>query len=106
MLRISWTMKRTNDSILEEVQPKKCLLFLIQSQILSYFGHIVRREGDSLEKVIMQGRVEGKRKPGRPRTRWIDQLKSMVNCPVQKLYNLAQDRQKWRSIVAVTSCHS
>ena len=76
MLRISWTMKRTNDSILEEVQPKKRLLFLIQSQILSYFGHIVWQE-----KVIMQGSFEGKRKPGRPRTRWMDQLKSMVSCP-------------------------
>lgn len=104
MLRISWTMKRTNDSVLEEVQPKKRLLSLVHSQMLSYFGHIARREGDSLEKVIMQGRVEGNRKPGRPRTRWIDQLKSMVRCPLQELYNLAQDRQRWRAIVEVTSC--
>ena len=58
---------------------------------MKYFGHIARRGGDSLEKVIMQGCVEGKRKPGRPRTRWIDQIKSMVGCPLHELYNLVQD---------------
>ena len=106
MLRISWFMKRSNISVLEEIQPKRRLLSHVQSQMMKYFGHIARRGGDSLEKVIMQGCVEGRRKPGRPRTRWIDQIKSMVGCPLHELYNLVQDRQRWCDVVAVASCQS
>ena len=106
MLRISWFMKRSNITVLEEIQPKRRLLYHVQSQIMKYFGHIARRGGDSLEKVIMQGCVEGRRKPGRPRTRWIDQIKSMVGCPLHELYNLVQDRQRWCDVVAVASCQS
>ena len=106
MLRISWFMKRSNISILEEIQPKRRLLSHVQSQMMKYFGHIGRRGGNSLEKVIMQGCVIGRRKPGRPRTRWIDQIKSMVGCPLHELYNLVQDRQRWCDVVAVASCQS
>ena len=106
MLRISWYMKRSNISVLEEIQPKRPLLSHVQSQMMKYFGHIARRGGNSLEKVIMQGCVEEKRKPGRPRTRWIDQIKSMVGCPLHELYNLVQDRQRWCDVVAVASCQS
>ena len=106
MLRISWYMKRSNISVLEEIQPKRRLLSHVQSQMMKYFGHIARRGGNSLEKVIMQGCVEGRRKPGRPRTRWIDQIKSMVGCPLHELYNLVQDRQRWCDVVAVASCQS
>ena len=73
----------------------------------SYFGHIARRDGDCLEKVIMQGRVEGSRKPGRPRTRWIDQIKSVArSSSLQDLYSLAKDRQRWRAIVDLMRCQS
>ena len=114
MLRISWFIKRSNISVLEEIQPKRRLLSHVQSQMMKYFGHIARRGGNSLEKVIMQGCVEGRRKPGRPRTRWIDQIKSMVvdqiksmvGCPLHELYNLVQDRQRWCDVVAVASCQS
>ena len=106
MLRISWFMKRSNISVLEEIQPKRRLLSHVQSQMVKYFGHIARRGGDSLEKVIMQGCVEGRRKPGRPRTGWIDQIKSMVGCPLHELYNLVEDRQRWYDHVAVASCQS
>ena len=106
MLRISWFMKRSNISVLEEIQPKRRLLPHVQSQMMKYFGHIARRGGNSLEKVIMQGCVEGRRKPGRPRTRWIDQIKSMVGCPLHELYNLVQDCQRWCDVVAVASCQS
>ena len=99
-------MKRSNISILEEIQPKRRLLSHVQSQVMKYFGHIARRGGDSLEKVIMQGCVEGRRKPGRPRTRWIDQIKSMVGCPLHELSNLVQDRQRWCDVVAVASYQS
>ena len=56
--------------------------------------------------VLHSGCVKGRRKPGRPRTRWIDQIKSMVGCPLQELYNLVQDRQRWCDVVAVASCQS
>ena len=101
-----WSVKRSNISVLEEIQPKRRLLSHVQSQMMKYFGHIARRGGNSLEKVIMQGCVEGRRKPGRPRTRWIDQIKSMVGCPLHELYNLVQDRQRWCDVVAVASCQS
>ena len=106
MLRISWYMKRSNISVLEEIQPKRRLLSHVQSQMMKYFGHIARRGGNSLEKVIMQGCFEGRRKPGRPRTRWIYQIKSMVGCPLHELYNLVQDRQRWCDVVAIASCQS
>ena len=106
LYQIFWYMKRSNISVLEEIQPKRRLLSHVQSQMMKYFGHIARRGGNSLEKVIMQGCVEGRRKPGRPRTRWIDQIKSMVGCPLHELYNLVQDRQRWCDVVAVASCQS
>ena len=90
MLRISWFMKRSNISVLEEIQPKRRLLSYVQSQMMKYFGHIARRGGDSLEKVIIQGCVEGRRKPGRPRARWIDQIKSMVGCPLHEFTTLSR----------------
>ncbi len=75
--------------------------------MFSCFGHIARREGDSLEEVFMQGCVEEKRKTGRSWTSWIDQIKTMVKCSIAELYNnLAQDRHRWRGIVAVTSCQT
>ena len=88
MLCISWIMKRTNDRMLQDVQSKTSLLCLIQSQLLRYFGHIARRDGDCLEKVIMQGQVEGSRKPGRPRTRWIDQIKSLARSSSLQIFIL------------------
>ena len=72
--RISWTMRRTNASIMGEIGVSKRLLHTINIQMLSYFGHIARRKGNNLEKVIMQGMIEGKRRKGRPRSRWISQL--------------------------------
>ena len=90
MLRTSWFMKRSNISVLEEIRPKRRLLSHVQSQMMKYFGHIARRGGNSLEKVIMQGCVEGRRKPGRPRTRWIDQIKSMVGCPFMSFTTLSR----------------
>ena len=106
VLRISWFMKGSGIGVLEEMQPRRRLLSHVQSQMMKYFGHIARRGGNSLEKVIMQGCVEGRGRPGGPRTRWIDQIKSMVGCPLHELYNLVQDRQRWCDVVAVTSCQS
>ena len=76
--------------------------------MLTYFGHTARRDhGDCLEKVIMQGWVEGSRNPERPRATWIDQVKSLARSnSLQDLYSLVKDHQKWRALVDVTSCQS
>ena len=92
MLRISWTKRRTNANILEEIGVSKRLLHTINIQMLSYFGHIARRKGNNLEKVIMQGMIEGKRKKGRPWSRWIDQIRSAIGPPLRDCYALAEDR--------------
>ena len=106
MLRINWTMKRTNRSVLREVGSKMSLLAQINSQTLSYFGHIARRSGPCLEKVVMQGKIEGARKRGRPRMRWFDRIKTLVGQSSTTIYKLAADRQKWRVICKVTNCQS
>ena len=95
MLRIPWTMRRTNASILEEIGLSKRLLHTINIQMLSYFGHIARRKGNNLEKVIMQGMIEEKRRKGRHRSRWIDQ-RSAIGLPLRDCYALAEDRHQWR----------
>ena len=104
MLRIQWTQKRTNASILTEIGVKKRLLQFISTQTLSYFGHISRRGGNNLEKLIMQGMIDGKRKKGRPRSRWIDQIKAMTGHPLHVCYTLAENRHLWHRITEVTSC--
>ncbi len=104
MLRIPWTQKRTNSSVLSEIGTSNRLLDIITMQILRYFGHISRRKGDNLEKVIMQGMVEGTRKRGRPRSRWIDQIKAATGHPLHVCYTLADDRLLWHRISEVTSC--
>ena len=71
--------------------------------MLSYFGHIARRKGNNLEKVIMQGMIEGKRRKGRPRTRWIDQKRSAIGLSLRDCYALAEDRHLWRRMYEVTS---
>ena len=103
LLKIPWTAKRTNDSVLQEIGQKR-LLSRINQQTLSYFGHIARRQGNCLEKVILQGKIEGTRKPGRPKSRWINRIKKLVGQPLPVLYNTAADRQKWRAILRITNC--
>jgi hypothetical protein len=76
MLRVLWTAKRTNTSILEEIKPGKRLIDIIKYRILKYFGHISRREDSSIEKTILFGKTDGARRPGRPKGRWLDQVKT------------------------------
>ena len=103
MLRITWIMKRTNNSVLQEVNVKNRLLGIINSHTLSYFGHVARRQDVCLEKSLMQGKIEGGRRPGRPKARWIDRIKSTAGQPLRRIYQLAADRPLWRAIVKVTS---
>jgi hypothetical protein len=104
MLRIHWSQRRTNISVLEEIGVTKRLLHTINIQMLRYFGHISRRRGNNIEKDIMQGLIEGKRKRGRPRSRWIDQVKAIAGYPLRECYTHAEDRHLWHCISEVTSC--
>ena len=103
-LRIPWTKRRTSASILEEIGVSKRLLHTINIQMLSYFGHIARRKGNNLENVIMQCIIEGKRRKGRRRSRWIHQIRSAIGLPLRDCYALAEDHHLWRRICEVTSC--
>ena len=105
MLKIPWTAKRSNDSILQEIDQKR-LLARINQQTLNYFGHISRRQGNCLEKVILQGKIEGYRRPGRPKSRYIDRIKNLVGQPLPAVYSSAADRHKWRAIQRITSCQT
>lgn len=103
ILRIPWTAKRTNLSVLEELGIKKRLYPTIQERILRYFGHIARR-ADDMELLVVEGKVEGRRPRGRSPTRWTDLIREMTGTGVQDAVHAANDRQAWRNIVrAVTT---
>ncbi|CAH2233643.1 jg14387 [Pararge aegeria aegeria] len=104
MLGVSWTEFRTNISILQEIGIKKRLSALVQSCILKFFGHVSRRESDSIERLVVQGKVEGTRGRGRSPMRWTDQIKSAVGGPLHECTRLSASREKWRMFVGrVTS---
>lgn len=99
MLRIPWTARRTNISILEELGITTRLSAACFQRILKYFGHIARRNPDSLEKLMVVGQVDGKRPRGRSPTRWSDLVKKLTGQPVSKAIKTAEDRITWKSIV-------
>ena len=98
VLRIPWTAKRTNKSVLEGIKPDTPLESKIQRQKLRYFGHVIRKD-NSIEKNIMLGKVAGKRKRGKQRTRWIDGVKDMMGKDISELVRESLDRQEWRKSV-------
>jgi hypothetical protein len=97
MLRVSWTNKRTNASINEEIGSGTTLLIQALKQKLSYFGHVVRADG--LEKSLMLGMGEGKRSRGRPRARWIDEILERTELDLREATQAASNRTIWRSVV-------
>lgn len=97
MLRIPWTEKRTNESILQELNITERLSKTIQRSILKYFGHIMRRKDDSLEKLIVQGKIEGKRPRGRSPTRYVDQVSGATGTSVYDCIRTAENREDWRT---------
>ncbi|CAH2234371.1 jg23673 [Pararge aegeria aegeria] len=101
MLGVSWTEFCTNISILQEIGIKKRLSALVQSRILKFFGHVSRRESDSIERFVVQGKVA--RGLGRSPIRWTDQIKS-VGGPLHECTRLSASRENWRMLVGpVTS---
>jgi hypothetical protein len=93
ILRVPWTKKRTNLSVLEDVKPKRSLEATILRLKLRYFGHVMRAKR-SLERDIMLGQVTGQRKQGKPRMRWLDSIKEATGLRLEDLREAVQDRKK------------
>jgi hypothetical protein len=98
ILRVPWTEKRTNLSVLEDMKPKRSLEATNLRLKLRYFGHVMRAKR-SLERDIMLGKVEGHRKQGKPRMRWLDTIKEATGLRLEDLKEAVQDRKKWRTLV-------
>uniref|UniRef100_A0A670J783 Reverse transcriptase domain-containing protein n=1 Tax=Podarcis muralis TaxID=64176 RepID=A0A670J783_PODMU len=98
LLRVPWTARRSNASILKEISPECSLEGQIVKLRLQYFGHLMRRE-DSLEKTLMLGKMEGTRRRGRQRTRWLDSVFEVTSLSLTKLREVVEDRGAWRALV-------
>ena len=98
LLRVPWTARRTNLSILKEINPDCSLEGQIRKLRLQYFGHLMRRE-DSLEKTLMLGKSEGKRRRGRQRMRWLDRVIKTTNMNLTQLQEAVEDRRAWPALV-------